>query len=125
MTVILKIRSKNLKRLRFFLFLFFVFILFFYSYYAVNRYQHFRYDRKNYNCADMTRDCEFFFEVFLGLDCKRGFGINPDNRSVGHEWLVVDLFGFSLEWESTGLYFKDVSSNYVNVSFDEGYFKNT
>jgi len=81
---------------------------------------HLRYDRENYNCSHMTRDCEVFFETVLGMHCLVGHGYNSGER-CGHQWLVIDFKGFWLEWESTGLYFKDISNGYEIVRYDEGY----
>jgi len=79
--------------------------------------QQFRY-ADNYNCVDMSKDCEAFFEG-LGIRTQRlhGTRVTEDGSISGHCWLKV---GF-LEFESTTLLFSKVSDKYDVYLIDEGW----
>jgi len=118
--ICLKIKKKNIKRIHLFISICLVLLIFLAFYKSLNEYQHSRYKKDVYDCTEMTQDCEFFFEGLLGIHCLNGIGYNPGKFDC-HQWLVLDIGGIWLEWESTGLYFKDISSNYEVVKYNEGF----
>jgi len=120
--VVLKIKSHRLKcpYWLFCSFMFFLSILLIYQ--SLSAYQVLRYDRENYCCTHMTRDCELFFEGFLGFHCLVSHGRNI-NEPMGHQWLVIEIFGNYYEFESTNLHFSSMSDNYDVVWVDEGYIR--
>jgi hypothetical protein len=59
-----------------------------------------RYEVDEYDCSDMSEDCEEFFEE-LGFSTRLVTGIR--DNGTNHQWCLVDVFGIQIEFESTTL----------------------
>jgi len=66
---------------------------------------------KDKNCVDASAECQVFFSK-LGITSRMIYGSKwIDSVRYGHCWLEVELCE-TIEFESTTLQFKDVSSGY-------------
>ena len=79
-------------------------------------YQQSRYVRGVYDCTDMSKDCEEFFES-IGIRTQVLYGFNGG----GHCWLRLHTIFGVYEFESTQLTFMNVSENWYNIVVTEGW----
>ena len=84
--------------------------------------QQMRYKRGVYDCDDMSKDCEAFFEG-IGINTEVRWGHRPGARA-GHCWIALETpFGW-LEFETTNLQFASISEHYPMVYSDDGWIHN-
>lgn len=86
-------------------------------------FQQSRYIRGKYDCVDMSKDCEAFFET-LGINTEVRWG-KQHGEDVGHCWIAIyTAFGW-IEFESTTLSFALISSDdYQTIYHDVGWIYN-
>ena len=58
-----------------------------------------RYQVDKYDCTEMSRDCEIFFEKNLNIHTYMFIG--EDENNDRHRWIVLDFGLFSIPYEST------------------------
>ena len=90
---------------------------------TITTYQLVRYEVDVYDCSDMSKDCEAFFES-IGWNTWMILG-ERDNGS-NHVWLIVDTPLFPIEFESTCLIpiSPRVMTDYDNLCISDGFLKN-
>ena len=87
-------------------------------------YQYTRYGPDN-NCVDMSRKTECFLES-IGLRVWQMTGSKeggPEGGGGSHRWILVDLYFFTIPFESTALFpgWNPAWSGYKNLSISDGY----
>ena len=87
---------------------------------SLTLYQASRYVRHVYDCTDMSKDCEEFFE-YLGIRTQVIYGDKLPDELVGHCWLRLHTNIGEFEFESTQLRFMNVSENWNNIKVTEGW----
>jgi len=75
-----------------------------------------------YDCDNMAKDFEEFFETKLHIDTKVVYGYDEDYQ-IGHCWLLLNLNGEELEFECTSFSFRITKPNYTHWYVTEGWIK--
>jgi len=76
-------------------------------------YQHNRYDEKNFNCVDYTKETIDIFKKFGIVS----FQVVGENKKTGelHSWVGIQFGGSMLHFEPQNLVFFDAESEYKNI----------
>ena len=89
---------------------------------GLSMFQQARYERGVYDCDDMSKDCEYFFEI-LGINTEVRWG-REYGAKTGHCWIALDtVFGW-IEFETTNLQFASISDRYDILYHDSGWVHN-
>lgn len=79
---------------------------------------------QNRSCSITSKKCEAYFETVHHLSCYLVYGDKNDGTGnwAAHMWTIVVIDGVPHEFESTTLFFKEVSEEYHIQSMQEGFY---